>query len=125
VVRHARQRERPRARDRADHGHSRVGEAKGKAEEAEGNAGDRNGRGARSPRPERDEAIQALEAQGLKADVNEVPSDRPKDTVVSQHPAGGTKVDENSLQSPGGGAQAKRGDHVLFGVSMGERPTRR
>jgi eukaryotic-like serine/threonine-protein kinase len=133
----------------------------------------------------RDEAIQALEAQGLKADVNEVPSDRPKDTVVSQHPAGGTKVDENSavllnvakgeehaasakttptpavtvpvpdvtgqsvheakaeleaagleaktqhvpstepkdtvvLQSPGGGAQAQPGDHVLLDVSKGE-----
>jgi serine/threonine-protein kinase len=133
----------------------------------------------------RDEAIRALEAQGLKADVDEVPSDRPKDTVVSQHPGGEARVDEDSavllnvakgeghaapakttptraatvtvpdvtgqsvheakaelgaaglkaktehvpstepkdtvvLQSPGGGAQAQRGDHVLLDVSKGE-----
>jgi serine/threonine-protein kinase len=125
----------------------------------------------------RDEALRTLEARGLTADLREVPSERPKDTVVSQHPAGGTRVDEHSAvllnvartaqeaapttvsvpdvtgqsvdsakdalraaglkasvehvartepkdtvvsQSPGAGAQANHGDHVLLNVSKGE-----
>jgi hypothetical protein len=58
------------------------------------------------------EAKAELEAAGLEAKTQHVPSTEPKDTVV--------------LQSPGGGAQAQRGDHVLLDVSKGEpRPTRR
>jgi beta-lactam-binding protein with PASTA domain len=44
----------------------------------------------------RDEAVHTLEAQRLKADTNSVPSDQEKDTVVSQHPADGSKVAEGS-----------------------------
>jgi beta-lactam-binding protein with PASTA domain len=41
----------------------------------------------------RADALRTLEAQGLRPDVREVPSTETKDTVVSQHPAGGTRVD--------------------------------
>jgi serine/threonine-protein kinase len=44
----------------------------------------------------RDDAVQTLEAQGLRPDVREVASEEPKETVVSQHPAGGAKVDRGS-----------------------------
>ncbi len=44
----------------------------------------------------RDEAVHTLEAQKLKADTNSVPSDQEKDTVVSQHPAEGSKLAEGS-----------------------------
>jgi eukaryotic-like serine/threonine-protein kinase len=44
----------------------------------------------------RDDAVRTLEAQGLRADVHEVPSIQTKGTVVGQHPAGGTGVDADS-----------------------------
>jgi serine/threonine-protein kinase len=44
----------------------------------------------------RDEATHTLAAQGLNADVQEVPSTQTVDNVVSQHPAGGTNVDQNA-----------------------------
>jgi beta-lactam-binding protein with PASTA domain len=44
----------------------------------------------------RDEAVHTLEAQGLRADVHEVPSLQTERTVVSQHPIGGTRVDAGS-----------------------------
>jgi beta-lactam-binding protein with PASTA domain len=44
----------------------------------------------------RDDAVQTLEAQGLRADVHEVPSIQTEGTVVSQHPTGGTRVDADS-----------------------------
>jgi PASTA domain len=44
----------------------------------------------------RDEALRTLDAQGLQASVDEVPSDQEKGLVVAQDPAGGTKVDKGS-----------------------------
>jgi beta-lactam-binding protein with PASTA domain len=44
----------------------------------------------------RNGAVQTLDAQGLRADVHEVPSIQTEGTVVSQHPAGGTRVDAGS-----------------------------
>jgi serine/threonine-protein kinase len=53
----------------------------------------------------RDQAVKILETQGFKPDVNEVPSDELRDTVIAQHPKGGTK------RPPGSG--------VLLNVSEG------
>jgi len=36
----------------------------------------------------REDAVKALDAIGLKANVVEVPSAEPKDSVVAQHPPG-------------------------------------
>src|SRR3954452_12897929 len=44
----------------------------------------------------RDAAVSTIQAQGLIADVHEVPSTQADGTVVSQHPAGGSKVDSQS-----------------------------
>lgn len=57
----------------------------------------------------RDEATNTLAAQGLNADVHEVPSTQTAGNVVSQHPAGGTKVDQSSS--------------VLLNVSTGPEKT--
>jgi len=40
----------------------------------------------------REDAVKALDAIGLKANVVEVPSAEPKDSVVAQHPPGGATV---------------------------------
>jgi beta-lactam-binding protein with PASTA domain len=40
--------------------------------------------------------VSTIQAQGLIADVHEVPSTQADGTVVSQHPAGGSKVDSQS-----------------------------
>jgi serine/threonine-protein kinase len=59
---------------------------------------------------QRADAVQTLEAAGLKAGVNEVPGDQEKGLVVAQDPRGGTKVDKGSA--------------VALNVSKGkEKPT--
>lgn len=58
----------------------------------------------------KDDAVKSLKALGLTPDVNDVPSTDPKDTVVAQHPAGGTKVAAESgvlLNISAGKAKAK------------------
>ena len=42
------------------------------------------------------DALETLEATGLTASVNEVPSNQETDLVVAQSPSGGTKVDKSS-----------------------------
>jgi PASTA domain-containing protein len=44
----------------------------------------------------RDDAVRTLEADGLTPDVHGVPSTQQTDTVISQHPAGGTRVSADS-----------------------------
>jgi beta-lactam-binding protein with PASTA domain len=45
---------------------------------------------------QRADAVRTLDAAGLKAGVNEVPSDQEKGLVVAQDPRGGTKVDKGA-----------------------------
>jgi len=44
----------------------------------------------------RGSAEDSLSSEGLKVQVREEPSDKPKDDVVAQDPAGGTQVDSGS-----------------------------
>lgn len=56
----------------------------------------------------KDDAVKTLQVLGLRPDVVKVPSADPKDTVVAQHPDGGTKV--------------AKGAGVLLNVSSGKSP---
>jgi serine/threonine-protein kinase len=56
----------------------------------------------------RDEAVTALTGAGLVADVHEVPSDRPENTVIAQDPRAGDEVEE--------------GSEVRINVSSGPKP---